>query len=121
MINFENNKDPIENVKDVKMLKLDNKRIKHNCIDVIELIEKHIDEIYKVQMQAREFKKRKPTEIGKGNEILMQKNKELTTQEGQLKATRREIEFIQKQFSTDANYDLMVRTEDKIKNNETQL
>lgn len=45
-------------------------------MDVIEMIEKHIDEICRVQILAKKFKRKNPKDIGKDNEILQQKTKE---------------------------------------------
>ncbi len=63
-------------------------------MDVIELIEKHIDEICRVQILAKKFKRKNPKDIGKDNEILQQKTKEAHQQEQNLADMRKEIEYI---------------------------
>ena len=72
-------------------------------------------------MQAKKFKRKKPNEIGKDNEILAAKTKEVVNQEIQLKEMRKEIERIQHIFSTDKTYELMIETKNKIKADKQKL
>ena len=64
------------NSDDLKNLKINNRKLKTECMDVIDMIDKHIDEICRVQILAKKFKRKKPAEIGKDNEILHAKSKE---------------------------------------------
>jgi len=95
----------IESLKDIK---ISNRKLKTRCMEAIDLIEQHIDMICRVQMEATQFKRKQPQEIGKDNEILQQKQREVNYQEMQLKEMRKEIEHLQTIFMNERTYDLMI-------------
>ena len=79
----------------MKEIKMVNRKIKHECLQVISQVEKQIQQVLALRREEKALDRRKADEsVYKDNDILQAKQKELENQNLNNREIKKQIDFI---------------------------
>ena len=104
-------------------MKLENMRHKHSCTVAIDKVESLVTRVLQFKTDEKELAKAKKEDKDaiENNDILIQKRDEQDEVRAHLMEIKKQVKYIYKTFETDSNYEWMVDTENKVRNDKKTL